>query len=303
MAVKTDIEAFQAARDFLLTHRTDYETAYDGFTWPQLTHFNWARDWFDDVLAVERPDQTALWIVEEDGSETTLTFAEMSARSSQVAGWLRAEGVGRGDRILLMLGNQVELWETILAAIKLGAIMIPASTLLSTTDIEDRVDRGEVTHVIARTVDVPRFEGVDGAWTRIAVGEPVEGWLRYDDSYTSLADASEDGPTGADDPLLLYFTSGTTAQPEAGRAHPHVVSGRASVDHVLDRSAARRRAPQHLLAGLGKARLEQRVRAVERRCHHPDRQPGCGSPRTACSMQSSGAGPRPSARRRPYGGC
>jgi acetyl-CoA synthetase len=214
VAEKSDIEAFRAARDFLLAHRIDYATAYAGFTWPTLTEFNWARDWFDDVLAVERPDQTALWIVEEDGSETKLTFADMSARSSQVAGWLRGEGVRRGDRVLLMLGNQVELWETVLAAIKLGAILIPASTLLSTTDIEDRVHRGEVAHVIARTVDVPRFDGVEGGWTRIAVGEPVEGWLRYDDSYESLADSSSDGPTGADDPLLLYFTSGTTAQPK-----------------------------------------------------------------------------------------
>jgi len=214
VAEKSDIEAFRTARDFLLAQRTDYATAYAGFTWPTLTQFNWARDWFDDVLAVERPDQTALWIIEEDGSETKLTFADMSARSSQVAGWLRGEGVRRGDRVLLMLGNQVELWETVLAAIKLGAILIPASTLLSTTDIEDRVHRGDVAHVIARTVDVPRFDGVEGGWTRIAVGDPVEGWLRYDDSYESLVDSSSDGPTGADDPLLLYFTSGTTAQPK-----------------------------------------------------------------------------------------
>ena len=118
----SDVESFRAARDFLLANREDYQGAYDGFEWPALTEFNWARDWFDGVLAVEHADSPALWIVEEDGSEERLTFAELSSRSSQVAGWLRGHGVGRGDRVLLMLGNQVELWETILAAIKLGAV-------------------------------------------------------------------------------------------------------------------------------------------------------------------------------------
>jgi acetyl-CoA synthetase len=211
---EADIKAFREARDFLLAHRTDYDAAYEGFRWPELTEFNWARDWFDGVLAVEHADQTALWVVEEDGAEAKLTFAEMSARSSQVAGWLRGLGVRRGDHLLLMLGNQVELWETILAAIKLGAVVIPASTLLGPADLVDRVERGDVAHVVARTADTPRFEGVPGGWTRVAVGEPVEGWVRYDDSYASLADSSEDGPTDARDPLLLYFTSGTTAQPK-----------------------------------------------------------------------------------------
>ncbi len=299
---KTDIEAFRAARDFLLANRTDYAAAYDGFAWPRLTSFNWARDWFDDVLAVEQPDQTALWIVEEDGSETKLSFADMSARSSQVAGWLRSEGVRRGDRILLMLGNQVELWETLLAAIKLGAVVIPASTLLTTADLADRVDRGDVAHVVARTVDVPRFSGVEGGWTRIAVGEPVEGWLRYDDSYTSLADSSADGPTGADDPLLLYFTSGTTAQPKLVE-HTHTsLPGRAPVDHVLDRPAPRRRAPEHLVAGLGQARLEQLLRTVERRRDHPDREPGPVQRRPACWRPSCAAARPRSARRRRCGG-
>ncbi len=209
-----EIDAFTEARDFLLAHADDYAAAYGGFQWPELQHFNWARDWFDGVLAVAHMNEPALWIVEDDGSEEMWTFGDMSARSSQVAGWLRAHGVRRGDRVLLMLGNQVELWETILAAIKLGAVIIPASTLLQTADLVDRVERGDVAHVIARSGDVGRFEDVPGGWTRIAVGEPVEGWLRYADSESSLDDSSEDGPTPASDPLLLYFTSGTTAMPK-----------------------------------------------------------------------------------------
>ena len=146
--------AFRAARDFLRRHRLDCDTAYRDFTWPDLGEFNWALDWFD-VLADE-PESVgspALRIVEEGGSERRLTFAELSARSSQVANWLRTRGVGRGDRMIVMLGNQVELWETILAGIKLGAVLVPASTLLTTADLRDRIDRGDVAHVVTRAAE------------------------------------------------------------------------------------------------------------------------------------------------------
>ena len=214
-------QALRDARDFLLAHRDDYDTAYRDFRWPELVTFNWAVDWFDGVLAVERPDQTAIRIIEEDGSEAGLTFHEMSAQSSQVAAWLRGEGIRRNDRILVMLGNQIELWEVILAAMKIGAVIIPASTLLGPDDLRDRITRGEVDHVVARAVDTATFADVDGGWTRIAVGEPVRGWLDYARAYEFLGDEAIDGRSRADDPLLLYFTSGTTAKPKLVE-HTHV---------------------------------------------------------------------------------
>jgi acetyl-CoA synthetase len=207
-------QEFRAARDFLLEHAGDYDTAYREFRWPRLDTFNWAVDWFDGVLAVERPDQTALWLVEEDGSEAKLTFAELSSRSSQVAAWLRGEGVRRHDRVLLMLGNQVELWEVLLAATKIGAVVIPASTLLGTEDLRDRIERGRVDHVVARSVDAAKFAGIEGGWTHIAVGEPVRGWLNYDSAYGYSGDEAIEGRSRGDDTLLLYFTSGTTARPK-----------------------------------------------------------------------------------------
>ncbi|PZP92462.1 MAG: AMP-dependent synthetase, partial [Variovorax paradoxus] len=94
--------AFLEARDFLLAHRTDYERAVRDFSWPRLTHFNWALDYFDTMAAGN--DAPALWIVEEDGREERCSFAQMSRRSSSVANWLRGHGVQRGDRILLMMG-------------------------------------------------------------------------------------------------------------------------------------------------------------------------------------------------------
>ncbi|MFD4501427.1 AMP-binding protein [Streptomyces sp. NPDC058457] len=209
-------EDFRRARDFLLEHRADYATAYEGFAWPRPDHFNWALDWFD-VIA-EGNDRTALHIVEEDGSETKLSFAELSERSDRVAGHLRARGVQPEDRILVMLGNQAELWETALAAMKLRAVVIPATPLLGPADLRDRVGRGRVKHVIVRAEDAAKFTEVPGTYTRIAVGglPPAEAgvWEPYEDAYTASSDFVPDGPTLADDPLMLYFTSGTTARPK-----------------------------------------------------------------------------------------
>ncbi|MEV7124609.1 AMP-binding protein [Streptomyces sp. NPDC093260] len=209
----TATEIFRGARDFLLEHREDYATAYAGFQWPRPEHFNWALDWFDAVA--EGNDRTALHIVEEDGGEVRLSFAEMSERSDRVANWLRDRGVRPEDRILVMLGNQAELWETALAAMKLRAVVIPATPLLGPADLCDRVERGRVRHVIARAEDTAKFEHVPGAYTRISVGGlPEEGWEPYEDVYAAPAGFVPDGPTLADDPLMLYFTSGTTARPK-----------------------------------------------------------------------------------------
>ncbi|MFM9444404.1 AMP-binding protein [Streptomyces acidiscabies] len=203
---------FRRARDFLLTHREDYATAYAGFAWPRPQRFNWALDWFDAIA--DGNDRTALHIVEEDGSEQKLSFAELAHRSNQVANWLRARGVRAEDRVLVMLGNQAELWEIALAAMKLRAVVIPATPLLGPADLRDRVERGRVRHVIVRSADAAKFEEVPGRYTKTAVGEPVEGWHGYAEVDAASAEFTPDGETLADDPLMLYFTSGTTARPK-----------------------------------------------------------------------------------------
>ncbi|MGW3846734.1 AMP-binding protein [Streptomyces fagopyri] len=213
MTVTTDAtERFRAARDFLLEHREDYATAYQGFDWPRPDSFNWALDWFD-VIARDN-DRTALHIVEEDGARAEFSFAALSERSDRVANWLRARGVRAEDRILVMLGNQVELWETALAAMKLRAVVIPATTLLGPADLRDRIERGRVRHVIVRAEDTAKFDEVPGRHTRIAVGGGRAGWQSYEEAYAADAAFEPDGVTHSDDPLMLYFTSGTTARPK-----------------------------------------------------------------------------------------
>ena len=212
MAPSGSAEKFRAARDLLFEHRDDWARAYAEFRWPDLDEFNWALDWFDTLGRTG--SGTALWIVEEDGSETKLSFSELSARSSQLANWLSGHGVRRGDRLVLMLANQLELWESILAVMKLGAVVIPATTLLGPAELGDRIVRGNARHVIARSADTAKFDSVGGDYTRVAVGEPVDGWLSYADAYGAPSEFVPSGPTGAGDPMLLYFTSGTTAQPK-----------------------------------------------------------------------------------------
>ncbi|MFF2501858.1 AMP-binding protein [Streptomyces sp. NPDC058067] len=215
-------EQFRAARDFLLRNADDYATAYEGFAWPRPERFNWALDWFDTIA--DGNGKTALHIVEEDGREGLFTFDALRRRSNRVANWLRGQGVGAGDRILLMLGNQVELWEIMLAAMKLRAVVIPATPLLGPADLRDRVERGRARHVMVRPEDVEKFAEVPGDYTRIVVGSggaPAEGWTAYEEADVASVTFEPDGATLARDPLLLYFTSGTTARPKLVE-HTHV---------------------------------------------------------------------------------
>src|SRR5450830_709456 len=209
-------QRFIEARDFLLRHRTDYEHAYHGYITPALTEFNWALDYFD--VAARGNGNIALRVVGEqaDGtfSDVAISYADMAARSSRVANWLRAQGVKRGERVLLMLPNRIELWELMLAGIKLGAVIVPTSMLAMPADLADRLERGKIAHIIAQSSEAAKFAELDGAATRIAVGPAVPGWRDFADSQHSDSHFEPDGVTMAHDPLLLYFTSGTTAKPK-----------------------------------------------------------------------------------------
>src|SRR3984885_13628308 len=157
-------QAFRNARDLLLRYREDYPAALAEFTWPQLDEFNWALDWFA-VIPAEHPDRDALRIGADGDAAARISYAEMAARSSQVANWLRGLGARRGDRLLLMLGNIAPLWELILAALNIGVVIIPASTLLGPEDLADRVARGDVRHVVTEYSHTSRFAEVPGDWT------------------------------------------------------------------------------------------------------------------------------------------
>ncbi|WEY40828.1 AMP-binding protein [Paraburkholderia sp. SUR17] len=204
---------FIEARDLLLRHRTDYEGAYREFAWPAMDEFNWALDYFDVIARGNH--NPALWIVDDPQSEgLKLSYAQMSERSSRMANYLRSVGVTRGDRLLLMLPNRVELWDVMLAAMKLGAVVLPATTQLSPDDVRDRVQLGGAHYVIVDGAELAKFDSIDASVKRIAVGARREGWLDLADACEASPHFVPEGPTRATDPLLLYFTSGTTSKPK-----------------------------------------------------------------------------------------
>lgn len=212
------LDRFLRARDLLVSLREDHEAAVRAFSWPELTTFNWVSDYFDVYAAGNaRP---ALIIVDDAVDDagavtTSLSFAELAERSRRVTRFLARLGVQRGDRVLLMLSNVAPLWETLLGAARLGAVVIPATTQLTSADVADRLERGAVRCAVVESAVTDRFPGEPAGLIRVAVGDHVAGWTGFEDAY------AEDGaswlaaaPTAADDPLLLYFTSGTTARPK-----------------------------------------------------------------------------------------
>lgn len=213
--------AFLAARDQLLACAGDPARARAEFRWPDVgPEFNWAHDVFDRIA--DGNDGTALRIAEEDGSELQRSFAQMKQRSDQVANWLRGIGARPGDVAMLMLGNRVELWEIMLAAMKLGVVILPTSVVLGAHELVDRVERGRVRWVFAAAEDAVKFAEVPGDYRGIGVGFDAASqdhraqlfdWLRYEEaSAASLAPIRK--TTASTDPALLYFTSGTTSLPK-----------------------------------------------------------------------------------------
>lgn len=206
------VRTFAQARDLLIRHREDYASACAEFHWPELPEFNWALDHFDDLARGNAC--TALWIVEESGTEVKRSFEALRVASDRAANFLRGLGIGRGDRVLVMLPNRVELWELMLAAMKLGAVLSPATMLLSESDLKDRIERGQMRAVIVDATCTAKFEGIADDCVRVAVGGHASGWTDYAQSGSAPGDFKPDGVTRADDPSVLYFTSGTTSKPK-----------------------------------------------------------------------------------------
>jgi acetyl-CoA synthetase len=202
----TATDAYRSARDLLLQLRTDPVAAHDRFRWPEVgARFNWAVDWFDAVARGN--DRPALVVVEEDGSAKQLSFDEMARRSDQVAAWLAGRGMARGDAVIVMLGNQVELWESMLAIMKLGAVIMPTTTAAGPGDLADRITRGSARFVLCNPSDASKLDGVPGDYT-VLTSESLH------EAYDLDVPPHPHPGTAPSDRLLLYFTSGTTSLPK-----------------------------------------------------------------------------------------
>src|SRR5688572_2933340 len=202
---------FRQARDTLIEHRTDYERAVAAFSWPRLQQFNWAIDWFD---VIARGNQRPALRIVGDSGDVSLSFEELRQRSNRLANHLRALGLRRGDRILLMLGNVPNLWELMLAAIKVSCPIIPTTTLMMPDDLRDRVVRGGAKAIVTEAAYADRFGWLGDSHVKLLAAGEVSGWQSLAAADAVAAEFAPDGPTNAADSLLLYFTSGTTAKPK-----------------------------------------------------------------------------------------
>ena len=206
-------ERFKKARDFLLHNRNDYETAVRDFVWPEFETFNWALDWFD--FYAQGNNRTALHIVRKGGqwTEEKYSFSELSTRTSRIARHFEKIGIKRGDRILIMLPNVVELWEVSLAAMKMGAVIVPTTTQATEPEIKDRMSRGNIHYLICDQESRARIDACGLTdLTKILVGTVAPGWYDYSLARVETELFTPTAPTLPNDPMLLYFTSGTTAK-------------------------------------------------------------------------------------------
>ncbi|MCL2735248.1 MAG: AMP-binding protein [Propionibacteriaceae bacterium] len=213
-------EAVRHARDFLIAHATDLDAAREGFRWPDLAQFNFALEWFD-VIAAEHPDRPAVMIADEAGVTRSWSYGDLAQRSDQVANWLTGLGMKRGDAMLVMLPNTIELWEVMLGLLKVGGVAVPTSILLSPGDLEFRASTSHARFAIAPSTYARRFGTVGRTVTMIALGASTpDGWNNFDDSFTYSDQYEPERPTDGDETSLLYFTSGTTSHPKLVR-HTH----------------------------------------------------------------------------------
>lgn len=203
---------FLAARDYLL-HVRNYQDAKANFRWPILDNFNWALDYFDSLG--ESRTNPALLYIDDRGAERKVSFREMTEKSNKLANFLRTKSLGKGDRILVMMSNCPELFQVILGAMKLGCVIIPASTLLTSDDIRDRIGRGKVKGVFTDSELTGRVDDAIPAsgLSKISFG-PHAGWIDFAQVEDSSSTFKSTEVFAMTDELLIYFTSGTTAKPK-----------------------------------------------------------------------------------------
>ena len=196
---------------------TDYEATHRSFKLEVPEYFNYTRDVID-TWAARSPDKAALLAVGADGSDgRRITFAELSERSRKAAAFLNELGVGKGDRIFVMLQRVPDWYDVLLGCFRIGAIPMPGTPLLTERDIEFRITVADAVAVITDPEGAAKVDAVRSSCSSlehlVVVGGEAAGWTRFDGSE-GAGDETDGVETRADDPLLIYFTSGTVAYPK-----------------------------------------------------------------------------------------
>lgn len=182
-------------------------------------NFNFSYDVIDEIAAAE-PDRLAIHWVNENGEEHKFTFKELSEKSSQVANMMLAYGVKKGDMVMAVLKRHYEFWFLAYGLIKLGAILVPATCQLKKKDYIYRFDAAEISYIVATAEDdVPAevdaaLEEYGGMKQKFITHGEANGWINFLEEMEKYPKAFERMETRTEEPMLMYFSSGTTGYPK-----------------------------------------------------------------------------------------
>ncbi len=206
-----------------MTHNmTDYDKTFAEFKWDVPDYFNFAGDVIDKWA--KDPNKLAMHWVNDDGLEAKRTFLDFSKASKRLCNVLSQQGVKRGDVVMIVLGRSIEWWEVFTACIRMGVIIAPGTTQLTSKDLEYRVNTSKAVCFITDNGNAPKLEAVVDKCTtlkcKLVIGGARDGWLDYTKVVNAASDVFETAKTAKDEEAIVYFTSGTVGFPKMA-LHTH----------------------------------------------------------------------------------
>ncbi len=203
------------------SNKDEYEKIYKNFNWNIPEYYNFGFD-VVDKWAEKNPEKIALISIHKDGkNDTKHSFKDLKKKTNKFANVLKKIGIKKGDRVLIILQSIPEWYEAIIGMIKLGAIPMPGTVLLREKNVKYRVNRSEATMVITDMEHTDIVENVRDECPTLkhfmVVRDKKDGWINFEEEMEKASDelSSDDvEKTKSDDPMLIYFTSGTTGNPK-----------------------------------------------------------------------------------------